>query len=220
MLLQIFIGLIAMLLGVVFLVWGYKAFLILLPIAGFIAGFIMGAELVATLLSEGFLSTLTGWIVGALAGIGLALLSYFIYSFGIALLAGVIGLGLGAFLVTAVEVDSSLLRAVVPLAGAIIGIGLAIILDIKKYLIIFLTAWSGATASVTGLMLVLNQASLEEFGPGTDLIQELVDNSFLWIIIWIGLIIFGIAIQAQLTRGFMIDSDLGYIGRLKDVPGK
>jgi hypothetical protein len=218
MLVQIFIGLIAMLLGVVFLVWGYKAFLILLPIAGFIAGFILGAELIASLLGEGFLSTLTGWIVGLLVGIGLALLSYFIYSFGIAILAGVIGLGLGAGLVTAMEVDSSLIRAVVPLAGAFIGIGLAIFLDIKKYLIIFLTVLSGATASVTGVMLVLNQASLEEFGSGTDLIQELVNNSFLWIIIWIALIIFGIAIQAQLTRGFMIDSDLGYIGRLKDVP--
>ncbi len=219
MLLQIFIGLVAILLGVIFLVWGYKAFLILLPIAGFIAGFILGAELIASLLGEGFLSTLTGWIVGVLVGIGLALLSYFIYSFGIAILAGVIGLGLGAGLVTALEIDSSLIRAVVPLAGAIIGIGLAIFLDIKKYLIIFLTALSGATASVTGLILVLNQASLEEFGSGTGLIQEIVNNSFLWIIIWIALIIFGIAIQAQLTRGFMIDSDLGYIGRLKDVPG-
>jgi hypothetical protein len=209
MLLQIIIGLSAMLLGVVFLVWGYKAFLILLPIAGFIAGFIMGAEAIASLLGEGFLSTLNGWLVGTLAGIVLALLSYFIFSFGITLLAGVIGLGLGAGLVTALEIDSSQIRAAVPLAGAVIGIGLAIILDIKKYLIIFLTAWSGATAFVMGLMLVLNQASLEEFGSGNDFIQEILNNSFLWIVIWIAIIIFGFATQAQLTRGFMIDSDLG-----------
>ena len=218
MLLQIIIGLLAMLVGVVFLIWGYKAFLFLLPIAGFIAGFILGAELIANLLGEGFLSTLTGWIAGAIVGVVVAMLSYFIYSFGIALLAAVIGLGLGAGIVVALEIDSSLMRALLPFVGAIIGIGLAIFLDIKKYLIIFLTALGGATAWVTGLLLVFNQVNIEDFHSGTDVVQDLVNNSFIWIIVWIGIMILGIAIQVQLTRGFMIDSDLGYIGRLKDVP--
>ena len=60
MLLQLLVGLLAISLGALFLFLGYRAFLILLPIGGFVAGFILGAELVATILDQGFLATLTG----------------------------------------------------------------------------------------------------------------------------------------------------------------
>lgn len=219
MFLQILVGLLALSLGVLFLFIGYRAFLILLPVGGFVAGFILGAELIASLLDQGFLATLTGWIVGIVAGLIIALISYFIFSFGVIILSATFGLLLGAGIVTALSVDSGLISAAAVIGGAVIGIVLAIILDIKKYLVIFVTAFGGAVAAVTGLMLVLNRIGLEELQSGSNLIQDIVNNSFFWILIWIAFGVLGIAVQVRTTEGFMISSELGYIGRPEDVPG-
>jgi len=219
MFLQILVGLLAIVLGVVFIVIGYRAFLTLLPIGGFVAGFILGADLMAMVLNQGFLATLTGWIVGAIVGIFVALISYFVFSFGVIFLSATFGLALGAGIVTALEIDSGLLTAIVVIGGAVIGIGLAIFLDIKKYLVITITAFGGAAAAVAGLLLVFNRYSLEEFQSGSLVLQDVVTSSFFWIVIWIALGVAGIGLQVMTTKGFMIDSEMGYIGRPDDVPG-
>jgi hypothetical protein len=219
MFLQILIGLLAIVLGAVFLLIGYRAFLALLPVGGFVAGFILGAELMATVLNQGFLATLTGWIVGIVAGIFVALISYFVFSFGVIFLSAFFGLALGAGIVTALNIDSGLISAIAVTGGAVLGIGLAIFLDIKKYLVIAITAFGGAAAAVTGLLLVFNRFSLEDFQSGSLIVRDVVTSSFFWVLIWIALGVAGIVIQVITTRGFMIESEMGYIGRPDDVPG-
>ncbi len=219
MLLQILVGLLAIALGAVFLIVGYRAFLILLPIGGFVAGFILGAELMATILNQGFLATLAGWIVGIIVGLFVALISYFVFSFGVIILSATFGLALGAGIVTALDIDSGLIMAIAVIGGAVLGIGLAIFLDIKKYLVIAVTAFGGAAAAVAGLLLVFNRFSLEDFQSGSLIIQDVVASSLFWVFIWAALGIAGIVLQVTTTRGFMIESEMGYIGRPEDVPG-
>ena len=57
-------GMLALFFGTVLLLGGYRFFLILLPILGFFFGFGLGAQTVQALFGGGFLSTVTGWIVG------------------------------------------------------------------------------------------------------------------------------------------------------------
>lgn len=63
-------------LGALFLLWGYRIFLVLLPIWGFFGGFWFGAAGVSLFLGQGFLATATGWLVGFILGLIGALVSY------------------------------------------------------------------------------------------------------------------------------------------------
>ena len=75
MLQVIFAALFAFLIGLAFLLYGYRLFLVMLPIWGFFAGFWLGAQTIAMLLGGGFLATTTGWVVGFATGLLLAVLS-------------------------------------------------------------------------------------------------------------------------------------------------
>src|SRR5688572_15511683 len=90
------VGLFAVAIGLAFAFYGFKLFLILLPIWGFFAGFLIGVELTTSLLGgadadAGFLATTTGWVVGFILGLVFAVLSYLYYWVAVILLGGVLG---------------------------------------------------------------------------------------------------------------------------------
>ena len=88
------VGLLALAIGLAFAFYGFKLFLILLPIWGFFAGFLIGAELISSLLGgadAGFLATVTGWVVGFILGLVFAVLSYLYYWVAVILLGGFLG---------------------------------------------------------------------------------------------------------------------------------
>jgi hypothetical protein len=61
-------ALIALIFGLVVMMNGYKLFLVLLPIWGFIFGFVLGADTLQTLFGQAFLATVTSWVVGFVVG--------------------------------------------------------------------------------------------------------------------------------------------------------
>ena len=83
----IVVGLLGVVLGAAFCFAGFRFFLILLPIWGLFAGFMVGAGATATLLGEGFLGSVLGIAVGVVVAIVFALLSYF-YWWGAILVVG------------------------------------------------------------------------------------------------------------------------------------
>ena len=109
------LGALAIGIGLAFAFWGFRVFLILLPIWGFFAGFIFGANGVDYLLGDGFLATTTGWVVGFLLGLLFAVLSY-LYSW-----VAVILLQMPAVLVI---VATAISGAGATIAGVAIGLGL------------------------------------------------------------------------------------------------
>ena len=132
MLTAILIGLLLILLGAAFSLFGYRLFVFLLPIWGFIVGFLLGAQIISSLFGDGLLSTALGWIVGFGIGILVAILSYFIYSFGVYMLAATFGLGIGAVLMHTIGIESGLIITVVALGAAVLMIALVGYLDLKK----------------------------------------------------------------------------------------
>lgn len=72
-----------------FLFYGFRAFLILLPIDGFIVGFYVGAQAMHIALDEGFLTTTLSIIVWLGAGTIGAFASYVFLIMGLVLLAQV-----------------------------------------------------------------------------------------------------------------------------------
>jgi nitrite reductase/ring-hydroxylating ferredoxin subunit len=130
------IGLLGLAVGLAFTFWGFRFFLILLPIWGFFAGFLFGAGGVTYLLGDGFLSTVLGWVVGFVIGLVFAVLSYLYYWVAVVLLGAAVGYAAGIGLMHWLNNGGGLLAFTVGVIGAIIVAAAVILLRVPKYLVI------------------------------------------------------------------------------------
>jgi hypothetical protein len=89
------LGILAIAIGAAVCFAGYKFFLFLLPLFGFVACFWLGSAAIVQLFGSGFLSDVTSWVIGAVCGVILAIGSYFFWYIAIVALAGAVGAWLG-----------------------------------------------------------------------------------------------------------------------------
>ena len=97
-------GLIGILFGLAVSFAGYRLFLVLLPIWGFIFGLVFGAQTMQALLPANFpmFASVTSWVVGFIVGGVFAVLSYLFYMVAVALIAGSLGYSIGVGLLLAI----------------------------------------------------------------------------------------------------------------------
>lgn len=195
------IGLLGLLIGLAFVFYGFKLFLILLPIWGFFFGFLFGAGVVTALFNDGFLATVTGWVVGFVVGIVFAVLSYLFYWFAVVFIGASVGYALGLGLLAWLgNGGGNLTGLIFGLAGAAIVAGLVVVLKVPRYLIILLTAIAGAFAAVAGIGLILNRISLTELRDGTvGAFEAVADLNWIYMAGAIILAIVGIVYQMRVT---------------------
>ena len=198
------IGALAILVGLAFAFVGYRFFLVLLPIWGFIAGFALTANAVAGLLNEGFLVTMLGWIAGFFVGLLFAVLSYFFWYVAVIVLAGTVGYALGASILAAIGVDSGF---IVFLAGLAVGAAFfiaAIVLAVPKWAIVVLTAIGGAGAIVVGVALAIGRFPVSDLSEG-GVVGAAIGDSVLWGLAWAALAVAGVVVQLRSAATFTID---------------
>jgi len=199
------LGIFALALGAAVCFAGYKFFLFLLPVFGFVAGFWLGSALVAELFGSGFLSEVTGWIIGIVAGVILAIGSYFFWYVAIVLLAGAVGAWLGGGVMAAIGFNpDGILQLLVALAvGAIFAIG-AIVLRAPKWVVLGLTALGGAGTAVSGVLLILGQIKVEAIQDGA--FAAAWGAGPIWALITLGVAVAGFVAQDRSTKDFMMDT--------------
>ena len=196
-------AIIALIIGVLALLAGYRLFLLLLPIWGFFAGFAMGAHATTLIFGTGFLSTLTSWIVGFVAGLIFAVLSYLIYIVGVALLSAAFGYFLGAGLAL-LFFEPGLIVTLVGVAGAVVMAFVVLAFNIQKPVLEFVTAFGGATAVLAGLMLLLGRIPFEALGQNP--VRAVLDDSLFWLVVWLALGFVGFGIQIASNRTYVIEA--------------
>jgi hypothetical protein len=202
MLLTIIGGLILLLIGLAFTFYGYRLFLVMLPIWGFFAGFWLGASALTLLFGDGFLATTTSWIVGFIVGLLVALFSYLFYFLGVALVAGIVGYGLGVSFMGLFGLDGGLLVFGVGVIAALVVVVLTLVLNLQKYILILLTAFGGGVASVVSVMVVFNQTSLDTLRESGNALKSMADASPVWLIAALILAVVGIFWQIQRNRSY------------------
>ncbi len=195
------IGALGVAIGLGFVFWGFRLFLILLPIWGFFFGFLFGAGATTALLGDGFLATTLGWVIGFVVGIVFAVLSYLYYWFAVVFLGASVGYGIGLGLLHWLgNGGDNFMGFVFGLIGAIIVAAIVVILRVPKYLVIVLTAIGGAFAAVTGVALILNQVGLDELDGGIGGTIAAVDSmSWIWGVAAVVLAAIGIVYQIKLS---------------------
>lgn len=196
-------ALIALFVGVAITFNGYRWFLILLPIFGFVFGFGLGVDTMQAIFNQAqALGTVTGWVVGFFVGLVFAVLSYLFYIIGVALVAGGFGYAVGVGLMGLIGFDPGFLTWVV---GMVFGIALAVAvlaLNIQKWVIIAITSFGGAGIIVGTFMSMFGVIRPENFGAGA--VKLAMSNSFLWLVFFLVLGIMGFAGQYYANRNYTL----------------
>jgi hypothetical protein len=186
--------------GVVLLLWGYRSFLILLPVFGFFAGFWLGAQGVHWIFGDGFLSTVTGWVAGVILGILAAIFSYLFYELAIAVVAGVVTLGLTTGLLESFGLNTTWVLTLVGLAAGVLAVIAVLRLDLQRYLVMALTAIAGANAILLALLLVLGRVGVSEVTSAGTAVRPVLGDSLFWLAVWVALVAAGVWFQSRNDR--------------------
>jgi hypothetical protein len=194
------VAVLAGLLGIAFLLVGYRFFMALLPIWGFFAGFWLGGMATTWILGTGFLANMTAWVIAFVVGLIAAVLSYLFYLVGVAIVAAGIGAALGSGVMTAIGFQPGLVVTIVAIVSALVAAGLTLLLNIQKYVIIVFTSIGGARFLVVSVLLLLGQITLAELQGGSNLMGPIFASSFLWWLVWFAIAVAGVLVQIRTTQ--------------------
>jgi hypothetical protein len=202
MLTTILVGIILLAFGIAFTFYGFRAFLILLPIIGFISGFYIGAQAMQIALNETFLATLLSIIVGLVAGVIGAFASYLFMIFAIIIVAGIMGFAIAAGILDLLGLDTGCIGFLVGLGTAGGAVWLTMRYKLVRYVLIVMTAILGANAILLSVLLFLNRVSVEDIVSPLGTIAPILGDSTLYILLFVGLVGAGIYVQFLASRDF------------------
>jgi hypothetical protein len=188
-----FLGLIWILIGAAALLAGYRFFRVLLPIFGFLAGFVIGAQAVATIFNEGFLASLLGILAGIALGLLLAFISYIWWWLGVIIAIGAMGYAIGYGLLPLIGIDLDLVNVLIGLAFGIAVAAVAALFQLPRLLVIFWTSVWGAATAIIGFLMVIGRVSSDDLGYGG--IDQYVNHEWFWLAAWVVLAAAGVVIQ-------------------------
>jgi hypothetical protein len=199
----VLVSLMLILLGAALTFSGYRFFVILVSIWGFFAGFQFGATIFTNIFGQGFLSTVTSWVVGLLAGLTAAALAYLFYAAAVVMLAGLVGYQLTIGLMAGFGVAEGWLTFVL---GLLVGVGLAalaVYLHLPKLLVLILTALAGAATMLAGVFVALGRIELDSLRSGA--VGAILRDSWWWGLLFLAIAAIGFYFQWRTTQSFFVE---------------
>jgi hypothetical protein len=204
---MILIAIIVFALGALICFMGYRAFMVLLPIWGFLAGMWLGAYIISLIFGTGLLANLLGIAVAVITGIAGAAFAYLFYSVGVAVVAVLLGAALGSGILGAVGLDGPLMS----LLGAFIGGGAvgaaALLWNVPKYLILVLTALAGADLMVVSGLTILGRITAADLEGGGNLVKLIGQGGALAWIVALALAVAGFVVQLRASRDYQFGKE-------------
>jgi Domain of unknown function (DUF4203) len=194
-------GLIGILFGLVLCFAGYRLFIILLPIWGFVFGLILGVQSIQMLFGVGFLATVTSWVVGLVVGAIFAVLSYLFYIVAVSIVAGSLGYALSVGFMLLIGMHLGWLMWIIGIVVAIIFAVVTIVFNLQKWVVIGATAILGAGAMIETVVFLFVPAAKVLENP----VKAALDASPLLLIAFLVFAILGIIAQVMNTRTFVVE---------------
>jgi hypothetical protein len=198
------IATIALLFGAVVVFWGYRLFLFLLPVWGFFAGFLLGAQAIDFLFDVGLFATVTGWVVGFFVGLLFAALSYLFYAVAVGVISFSLGYGATIAILAWIGLEAGFLLWLIAVA---VGVAVAFVVyrfNIQKYAIIVATAAGGTGLIIYTLLALFDSALAVELLENP--VKLAIDNSPWWMLFFLVMLVLGTVAQIRANRTFEIDT--------------
>jgi hypothetical protein len=195
---------IALLFGMAVTFGGYRLFLTLLPIWGFLFGFGLGAQTLQVLFGYGFLATATSWGVGFIVGALFAVLSYMFFIYGVALLASSVGYSLAVSFMLWIGFNYGLLTWFVGVVAGIALVVITLVFNLQKLMVIIGTAIIGAGLLISTMLVGAGGLALTRFVENP--IGLMLQDSPFWTILYLALVAGGIFVQLRAPAVPAIDN--------------
>jgi len=193
---DVVLGALALLVGLLLCFRGSGAMRVLLALWGAFVGFGLGAGLVAALTDQGYLETVTGWLVAIVLAVLLAALAYVFFAVAVVLAFASMGFVLGRTVAAALGADEPWVLTVVGLAGGVLLGLLAVVTNLPELVLIVVSAFAGASVAVAGLLLVLDRFDVDDVTAAR---VPLADQP-VWYVGQLVLAVVGIVVQLRHTR--------------------
>jgi hypothetical protein len=190
------LGVIALAVGAAFTFYGFKFFLVLLPLWAFVFGFAAGAQAMAVLFGQGFLVNVLGWVIGFVTGAVFAIISYLWYWAAVTLLGAGVGYSIGYGLLGLIDITGIVAIALGVVVGAVFAIG-TILLGVPRALVVVLTALGGAATVVAGALLVIGRVPVAALGDG--IVGAIIYENVLWLLAFAVVAALGIVYQMRIV---------------------
>jgi Domain of unknown function (DUF4203) len=192
---QLVMAILAVVIGLAFAFGGWRFFLLLLPLWGFVIGFSLGTEAMRSLFGDGTFATVTSWVVGLVIALVFAALAYLYYYAAIAILAGTVGYLIGASAWGLIGSEQGVIAFVI---GLVVGVVFAIAvlaLNVPRYLVIVLTGLGGAAAILLGWFLLIGKVPADNVTWWQ--VGQLIKDSWFYLIVWALIAAAGILAQLR-----------------------
>jgi hypothetical protein len=198
------VGIIAIALGAAMMLMGYRLALILLPIWGFFAGFIFGAQMLQEFFGDGFLATTASWVVGAILGAVFAVLSYLFWYVAVVIVFASVGYWLGWGFMTLIGFSETGLVAIGIglLLGAIFAVA-AFVTGVPLAALVVITAIAGSHALIAGVLVLLGQVEVAALGTGVA--NAIIMTNAGWWLLALGLAVVSIVVQLKSIGEFVLE---------------
>jgi hypothetical protein len=194
---------IALFFGLVVAFGGYRLFLVLLPIWGFFAGFLLGAQTISFLFAEGFLATITGWVVGFFVGLIFAVLSYLFYFIAVGIISFSLGYGATVGILGWIGLDVGFIVWLIAVVVGILVAAIVYLFNLQKYAIIVTTAVGGTGIIIYTLLVLFNGALAVSLLENP--VRLAIENSFWWLLFFLVVAGLGIVVQIRTSRAYVVD---------------
>jgi hypothetical protein len=208
---ELLVGALAIGLGAGSMLVGYRLALVLLPVWGLFAGFLMGAQVEHALIGGGYLVTPVAWVVGGVLGLVFAVLSYLFWYIAVAIAFASVGSWLawgGLTLVGSPEIGLATVALGLGVGAAVAGLGL--VTGVPLVLVVIITAVGGAHALVAGVLLVLGTIDLAALEYGV--VNAVIGAGIGWWLAVIGLSLIAITLQLRTIGDFALEPPAARLG--------
>lgn len=195
-------GVIGGIFGLLLAFFGYRMFLLLLPVWGFFFGLALGADTIQALLGQGFLGTITSWVVGFVVGAVFAVLSYLFYVFAVAVISGSLGYAVAAGLMYAIGMNPGFLVWLIAMIVALVVIFVTFRFNLQKWVIIIATSILGAGVMFGTILLLFYPVARFMENP----VRLALEASPLLLILFIIMAALGVAVQYRQNKSYSLES--------------
>ncbi|MDQ5885944.1 MAG: hypothetical protein QG628_341 [Patescibacteria group bacterium] len=193
---------------------GLKLFRIILPIVGLVTGFMVGFGGFQGVFGSGVISSTMAVLVAVVTGLIFALLAFALFELSIKILGIVIGASVLSFLGVAVGLDKNgFIVFCLAVAGGILAALLINARRMSLQLVVAVTSLAGVAYILTGIMLVAGKVSLTDLSDSGIIptLLRVVDQSFLWLFVWLGGSILAMQVQYRLAVIEFLNDSFAYV---------
>lgn len=192
---DVVVGSLAVVIGAALCFRGYLALRVVIAMWGALVGFFLGAGIIVGVTGEGFLASALAWATGLGVAILFGLLAYLYYAVSVVVGMGAIGFTLGTTAMVALGVSWSWVVALVGLGvGAVLAL-IAIASDLPMMLLAVLSALSGASILILGLLLIGGLLDRDALAATDTTVTA--DLAGWWNVLYAALVVVGVVVQLR-----------------------